>query len=477
MSFSVVYPFEGVFLPNPFNSELQREVMNLIREACSQGAEYADLRHDIKRVYTLIRENKKTTSSEVQINAGFCLRVLVEGCWGTAMVTQEEDLPLLLKNAIKSVQAQKRKRKVRIKETSSENIESERKAKKRMVDEDSTDFLKTIEADAYAQSSRISSSSMTLTAVERWMHILTSEERAVKTHVDRISLRVGIACKEGGNIESRSILLGKAGGMEALYEEEDSIREGAAQLAREADILVDAEHSPSGIMECVLSPSLAGTFLHEAFGHAVEADLVASNESILAGRIGEKVAAECVNLEDDPTRMLFGHYLYDHEGVKAQPTVLVKKGILRSFLHSRETAALLDAPLTGHCKAEVYSYTPIVRQGNTILHPGEYTFSELLSLKEGLFLGDSAGGQVSVGEGTFTFGTQYAREIKNGELGKYVKGCSLSGSILETMKKVDAVGKEVFAVAGGCGKGQLDEQGRLMPHIKLKEVMVGGRGR
>lgn len=451
--------------------------MNIIDEALIQGAAYADLRHDIKRVYTFIRENKRTTSNEVQITAGYCLRVLVDGTWGAGIVTTEEDLPSLLTDVIKSARAQKRKTKVTIKEAPSRTIKSEKKAKKRFVDEDVVDFLTTLEAAVYDQSDRISSTSASMTAYERWVNIMTSEQRTVETRMDRITLRAGVACKEGNNIESRIQSWGSIGGMEYLFDNEDAIIQGAAQLAHEADLLVDADHSPSGTADCVLSNTLTGTLMHEVFGHAVEADLVVSNESILAGRIGEKVAAECINMADDPTKPLLGHYLYDHEGVKAQPTVLVENGVLKSFLHSRETAAQLDAPLTGHCKAEFYSNTPIVRQGNTLLLPQDYSLSELLEVKEGLFLGNSAGGQVNVGEGTFTFGTQYTREITHGELGRYLKGCSLSGTILETMKKVDAVGKEAVVVPGRCGKGQMDLQGRMMPNIRIREVMIGGRGR
>lgn len=451
--------------------------MNIIDKAVTEGAEYADLRHDIKKVYTLIRENRRTTSSEVQINAGYCLRVLIDGAWGTGMVTAEKDLPELFNHVVKSARAQKRKNKVTVKKAPSTTIKSEKKAKKRVVDVDATAFLTSLEETAYDQSARISSSSVSLTAIERWMRIITSEERTVETSVDRINLRVGIACKEGSNIESRVKSWGNVGGMEYVFDHQDVITEGAAHVAKEADILVEAEHSPSAVMDCVLSTTLTGTLLHEAFGHGVEADLVVSNESILAGKIGEKVAASCVTMEDDPTQPLLGYYVYDHEGVKAQPTTVVKEGVLQSFLHSRETASRLDASLTGHCKAELYSYAPIVRQGNTILHAGDYTLSELLDIKEGLFLGDSAGGQVNVGEGTFTFGTQYTREIKNGELGNYLKGCSLSGNVLETMKNVDAIGKEAVAGTGGCGKGQLDYQGRLMPCIRVREVMIGGRGR
>jgi TldD protein len=451
--------------------------MNIIDQAVNKGAEYADVRHDVKRVYTLIRENQRTTSSEVQINAGYCLRVLVNGCWGTGAVTNEQDLPSLLQAAITSAKAQKRKEKVTVKTAPSTTVKSEEKGKIRFVDADTTDLVTGVEAAVYDQSNRISSTSVSITAVERFMEITTSEQRIVKTRVDRTKIRVGVACKEGNTIESRVKNWGDMGGMEALLNMEDTILKECTQITREADILVDANHAPSATMDCVLCSILTGTLLHEAFGHGVEADLVVSNESLLSQRIGEKVAADCITMRDDPTEPLFGHYTYDHEGVKAQPTTIVENGVLTSFLHSRETASTLHSELTGHCKAEFFSYAPIVRQGNTILEPGDYTDEELLTMKNGLFLGDSAGGQVNVGDGTFTFGTQYAREIKNGEFQNYLKGCSLSGHILETMKKVDAIGKNRISGPGGCGKGQMDLQGRLVPNIRLQEVMIGGRGR
>ncbi|MBU7048376.1 MAG: TldD/PmbA family protein, partial [Theionarchaea archaeon] len=108
------------------------------------------------------------------------------------------------------------------------------------------------------------------------------------------------------------------------------------------------------------------------------------------------------------------------------------------------------------------------------LLPQDQAFEELLDIREGLFLGESSGGQANIGDGTFTFGTQYVREIKNGELGQYLKGCSLSGNITETMKKVDAVGKDVKSVAAVCGKGQMDLQGWLIPMVRAREVMVSG---
>ncbi|MBU7018565.1 MAG: TldD/PmbA family protein [Theionarchaea archaeon] len=447
--------------------------MDVIREAVNRGAEYADLRHDIRKMYTLARESRKTVSDGVQIDAGFCLRVLVEGSWGAGVATREENLPSLLSNTLRSARALK-KNTTKIKEARSETVKSEKKAKKYFVDVDKLDFIKSLEASAYDESDRITSMTLVLNAIERSLHLLTSEARAISTHVDKVSLRVVITCKEGNSIESRVKIFGGIGGMEYLLEQEDALRQEVCQLAREADILVDADHPPSSFADCVLSHALTGTLLHEAFGHAVEADSVISNRSVLTKRIGEKIAADNITMADDPTLPIFGYYPYDHEGVEARKTTVIEQGILKSFLHSRETAALLDAELTGHCKAEYYSNLPLVRQGNTVLLPRDQAFGELLDIKEGLFLGDSSGGQANIGDGTFTFGTQYVREIKNGELGRYLKGCSLSGNITETMKKVDAVGKEVESVAAVCGKGQMDLQGWLIPMVRAREVMVGG---
>ena len=447
--------------------------MDVIEEAVNQGAEYADLRHDIRKMYTLARESRKTVSDGVQIDAGFCLRVLVDGSWGAGIATREENLPSLLSNTLKSARALK-KNTAKIKEARSETVKSEKKAKKHFVDVDKLDFIESLEASAYDESDRITSMTLVLNAVERSLQMLTSEARAISTRVDKVSLRVVVTCKEGNSIESRVKIFGGIGGMEYLLEQEENLRREVCQLAREADILVDANHTPSSFADCVLSHALTGTLLHEAFGHAVEADSVISNRSVLTRKIGEKIAADNITMVDDPTLPIFGYYLYDHEGVEAKKTIVIEQGILKSFLHSRETAALLDAELTGHCKAEYYSNMPLVRQGNTVLLPQDQAFEELSDIREGLFLGESSGGQANIGDGTFTFGTQYVREIKNGELGHYLKGCSLSGNITETMKKVDAVGKDVKSVAAVCGKGQMDLQGWLIPMVRAREVMVSG---
>jgi TldD protein len=55
----------------------------------------------------------------------------------------------------------------------------------------------------------------------------------------------------------------------------------------------------------------------------------------------------------------------------------------------------------------------------------------------------------------------------------------ISGSILDTLKTVDGISKEVkikTSVFGGCGKGgQLVKTGMGGPHIRVREMVIGGR--
>jgi TldD protein len=91
----------------------------------------------------------------------------------------------------------------------------------------------------------------------------------------------------------------------------------------------------------------------------------------------------------------------------------------------------------------------------------------------------STGGEVEVGMGTFTFGVGPSKMIRKGELTETVRGVVISGSILDTLKTVDGVGKDLVVqtnVFGGCGKSaQRATVGFGGPHIRARRMTVGGR--
>ncbi|MGQ9691332.1 MAG: metallopeptidase TldD-related protein, partial [Thermoproteota archaeon] len=90
----------------------------------------------------------------------------------------------------------------------------------------------------------------------------------------------------------------------------------------------------------------------------------------------------------------------------------------------------------------------------------------------------SKGGEVDPGSGTFTFSAGPSKIIRNGELAELVRGVVISGIILETLRGVEAVGRNLrisTSAFGGCGKGdQLARVGDGGPHVMIKELIVGG---
>ena len=127
------------------------------------------------------------------------------------------------------------------------------------------------------------------------------------------------------------------GGLELFDREDPTIL--AREVGETAVALLDADVPKGGTFPVLLDQELAGVFVHEAVGHATEGDIILEGDSCLEGKLGQRIGSELVTVKDDPSLMQNGYYSFDDEGSLAQETVLVEKGILKSYLNSRETAA------------------------------------------------------------------------------------------------------------------------------------------
>ncbi len=298
---------------------------------------------------------------------------------------------------------------------------------------------------------------------------------AVLTGISQLSVAA-----EAGVMESVSDYEGGVGGWELIEGvNHESFSRGVSELAVKA---VRARTPPAGRMAVVADQRMIGLILHEAFGHALEGDLVVAGNSVLKGRIGEAIAAPSVTVIDEG--VIDGGYFipYDDEGCPKGRTVVVREGVLKSYLTDRATATKLGQPPTGNGRAQDYSSPPLVRQTNLYMAGGDWGVEEMLQeVREGLYIAGrgARGGEVDPALGTFTFSAGPSRVIRKGELAELVRGVVLSGFILETLKKVEAVGRDVrlrASVFGGCGKGgQIVKVGAGGPHVLRRDVTVGGR--
>jgi len=248
-----------------------------------------------------------------------------------------------------------------------------------------------------------------------------------------------------------------------------------AHVRERAFELLKASPPPSGEMDVIVDPELTGVFVHEALGHAVEADLVRRGESVLAGKLGERIAAADLNVVDDPTLPgKFGSYPYDDEGVEARRVEIIKDGVLLNYLNDRETSGHFDLEPNGHARAESYSHQPLVRMSNTYVEPGDYSFDEILEGFNGLYLLGDRGGEVDTTNGTFTFGAKLGYVVERGEIKEPVRDVALSGKILDVLRNVRAIGNDTrVEFPGHCWKGQWVPVDGGGPHI-LTRALVGG---
>jgi len=165
----------------------------------------------------------------------------------------------------------------------------------------------------------------------------------------------------------------------------------------------------------------------------------------------------------------------DDEGVFTEKTNIIENGILKSYLHNRETASLFGVEPTGSARAWEYSDQPLIRMRNTYLHPGNSSLDEMIqSTKDGYFLEGAQNGQAD-STGEFMFAVQKAYRIENGKITKLLKGVTVSGLAFDVLQNVDMVSKEFKwdLGSGYCGKGQPAKVDAGGPYVRTK-VLLGG---
>lgn len=405
-------------------------------------------------------------------NWGGCVRVLKNGAWGVSFTTNPGKMEDAGKSALKLANALDNDVKLADIEPTQDNVKSKAKLKLQDVSLDEKKESMSA-AEKAANLETIVSTTVNYVDGEGTTIFVNSEGTELQIEESRVALFMNAVAASDGIIQFGHKSTGGAAGFEVIQKED--LEKFGRITAEKAVRLLKAELPPSGKFPVVMDPELTGVFIHEALGHASEADLILQNDSILKGKMGTQIGSSLVTIIDDATMDAFGYYPYDSEGVKTRKNILVKDGVLRSLLSSRETASQLDITPSGNARS-VVGDQPIVRMSNTYLKPGELKFEELIEdMDSGIYLKGSRGGQVDTGKGVFQFNAAESFLIENGEVKNPLRDVSLSGNILEMLLKVDGVGSDFKMGVGFCGKsGQTVPVGDGGPHVRVKEATVGG---
>ncbi|NBT60134.1 TldD/PmbA family protein, partial [bacterium] len=277
---------------------------------------------------------------------------------------------------------------------------------KKMSLEEKMDNVLKAEAHIRNRSSLIQSSSCGYNEQFEDKIIVTTDGAMAISRLCRNEIRLSAIAASGGEMAEGQHTVGRSGTWNCLFSEHslDQMGEEAAKLAVD---LLKAPKIPGGMATLILSPAMVGLLSHEAIGHTVEADFVLSG-SVAQGKLGQQVASPLVNLcdagfiQDHP--FAGGALLVDDEGVPTQNTMIIKNGILNSYLHNRESAAAMGVAPTGNARAWLYQDEPLIRMRNTFILPGDKTLQQIIESTEDGYLVDCPLGGQADATGEFMFG-------------------------------------------------------------------------
>jgi TldD protein len=280
---------------------------------------------------------------------------------------------------------------------------------------------------------------------------------------------------------------------------EDEIRAGLQAcidrvLALRQAPLVEPYTGPA-----ILLNRAAGVFFHEIFGHRIEGHRQKDVQEgqTFTKKIGEPVLPTFLTVHDDPTRAIFGttdlrgHYLHDDEGVAAQDAVLVKDGVLQTFLLSR-TPVQTFVHSNGHGRRNPGNEV-VARQGNLLVESTNVVpFAKLREMLKdecrkqgkpyGLLFDDISGGFTNTDRGNpqafKVLPVVVFRVYGDGRPDELVRGVDIVGTPLTCFSRIVATGDDPDVFNGTCGA----ESGWVpvsatAPSILVSEIEVEKRQR
>lgn len=292
----------------------------------------------------------------------------------------------------------------------------------------------------------------------------------------RSRLAVQVVAERDGLVQTGYEAPGASKGVE-LFEEvtPESIGQTAAGQALR---LLDSVPSPAGEMPVVLNAGGAGVLFHEACGHGLEADAIAKDTTVYAGRKGEQIGSELFSGTDDATyENGWGSFEFDDEGAPAQRTLLFDRGVQTGEMSDRIAAAKLGlASSSANGRRQSYQHVPIPRMTNSLVLPGvEDPAAIVAGVEHGLYAEGLGGGEVNPATGDFVFGVTEAYLIEHGELTRRVRGANLIGNGPTAISLVDAMGSDFAMKQGMCGKdGQWVPVAFGTPTMRIARLTVGG---
>lgn len=288
---------------------------------------------------------------------------------------------------------------------------------------------------------------------QQYSKLFLSRNREMEQNILWTCCNQFFVAKKGEEVKRYFKGYSSLGGMEVLDTMEADIPKAAAATVA----LLDSEPMIPGEYDCICTPEVTGMIVHEAFGHGVEMDMFAKKRALAEKYIGEYVASPLVNMHDGAAAANeVASYFFDDDGVPAQDTLVIEKGVLKQGISDTMAALRLGTKPTGNSRRESYKRKAYTRMTNTFFEPGQDKLEDMISsVSYGFLLENATSGMEDPKNWGIQCMVNMAREIKDGKLtGKIYSPIVLTGYVPDLLKSISMVSGDMELGGGGfCGKG------------------------
>ena len=445
---------------------------------------YTELRVQENRNKRINLTNGDVTGNVTTSKSGVSARVYKDGNWGfsSSPDISEESISSVVNASTENVDFMNKKNDTRcgfyLPETQA-NYKSDYTTKKNIQNQKYwVDFIREIDGYLENKYPELLSRNIIISGLDMEKSLFTSDGSDAYSMTPRALMYLMLSIDKDGEPISIGNPWGGLGQLEdKFYEPSDYFIE-IDTLVEKLKQKANGIHANAGIKDVILDADLAGILAHEAIGHTTEADLVMGG-SIAGNCMNQKVASDLITLIDYANtcneEVCPVPVYVDDEGTKSEDVIIIKDGILKKYMHNKDSARHFNTNPTGNARAYEFSDEPLIRMRNTAFVPGKSNLKEMISsIDDGYYLVKTGNGQAD-STSEFMFAITMGYEIKNGKLGRAIKDTTISGIAFDVLKTVDMISSDMsWSSAGMCGKKQIIPVGMGGPAIKCK-VNIGGR--
>ena len=459
------------------NTELfpltEEELYSVLSTALSRGGEYADLFLEDTRISSLELQDGTVSQAQQVMLYGAGIRV-VQGTQTGYAYTMDLSQQAMHQAALFAGSLPKSGTTVNIPTLTPTPLITEETP---MLEPDaSKSILLTINKRAHEISPLVVRVKATIAQRMQNIKFVCSEGTGFSDHRPRTTLFISIVMQKEGKTQmgfgSRMYQRG------ADFITPNLIEELLQETVQQTLFLFDARQIEGGEMPVVMAAGSSGILMHEAIGHAFEADFVRTGESIFSGKLGQRICNPNITIIDDGTLPYdAGMLRYDDEGTPGQKTTLVEKGILTSYLYDRISARYFGVQSTGNGRRESFRHIPLPRMRSTYMCAGEASEDDIIrSVKRGIYAQTFTNGQVQIGAGDFTFFMKKGWLIEDGHLTTPLRDMNIIGNGPQALQNISMVADnlKIDHSAGMCGKGgQRVGVSQGLPTVLVDKLVVG----